>query len=141
MSLIRPSSPRSMPAGSTSSSKFASYPAHGGPWRGRSRKHGTRTSVLKRCASAPSASLISHSGPHAEVVESLRWARELIASGRAGPDDIAITSPSTREWDDHFLALSESAGLPVHFSHGVPALSTQEGQVCAALADVLVNGL
>jgi hypothetical protein len=85
--------------------------------------------------------VVSCSGPHAEVVESLRWARELITSGDAQPGQIGVAAPSTREWDDHFLALSESAGLPLHFSHGVPALATQDGQACAALADVLVNGL
>jgi RecB family exonuclease len=79
--------------------------------------------------------------PHAEVVEALRWARELLSSGRARPEDIAITSAATSPWDDHFLALSESAGLPVHFSHGVPALSLRLGQACAALADALVEGL
>ncbi|MQX80027.1 hypothetical protein [Sinorhizobium medicae] len=29
----------------------------------------------------------------------------------------------------------------VHFSHGVPALSTADGQTCAAHADILGNGL
>jgi hypothetical protein len=39
------------------------------------------------------------------------------------------------------LALAPSAGLRIHFSHGIPALSTRDGQRCAALADVLLRGL
>ncbi|MBN8995390.1 MAG: PD-(D/E)XK nuclease family protein [Rhizobiales bacterium] len=79
--------------------------------------------------------------PRAEAVEALRWARHLLSSGRARPEDIAITATATTVWDDHFLALSESAELPLHFSHGVPALSLRPGQECAALADALVGGL
>lgn len=91
----------------------------------------------------PSAAweVVSCAGPQGEVTESLRWARELIASGRARPEDVAITAAATSEWDEHFLALSASADLPIHFSHGLPALASWEGQACAALADVLVNGL
>jgi hypothetical protein len=79
--------------------------------------------------------------PKSEVVEALRWARELLASGRAEPEEIAIAATSTQDWDDHFLSYATSGILPVHFSHGVPALSRPEGQACAALADLLTNGL
>lgn len=79
--------------------------------------------------------------PRAEAVEALRWARELLSRGNVAPSDIALTSAMPGPWDDHLLALSKEAGLPLHFSHGVPALSTREGQACAALADVLVQGL
>jgi RecB family exonuclease len=85
--------------------------------------------------------VVSCANPHTEVVESLRWVRELLASGRARPEEIAIAATSTGGWDEHFLVLAADAALPVHFSHGVPALSTREGQACAALADVLLNGL
>jgi hypothetical protein len=85
--------------------------------------------------------VVSCANPHTEVVESLRWARALLASGRARPEEIAIVATSTAAWDNHFLVLAADAALPVHFSHGVPALSTREGQACAALADVLLNGL
>ncbi|WP_246750167.1 hypothetical protein [Mesorhizobium caraganae] len=37
--------------------------------------------------------------------------------------------------------LAREAGLPLHFSHGIPALATREGQSCAALADILLRGL
>lgn len=90
-------------------------------------------------ASAPE--VVSCANPHAEVVESLRWIRDLIASGRARPDEIAICATSTDHWDEHFLVLRADAGLPVHFSHGVPALASREGQACCALADPLLNGL
>lgn len=79
--------------------------------------------------------------PKSEVIEALRWARQLLASGEVRAEDVAIASTSTQDWDDHFLAYSESAALPIHFSHGIPALSRAEGQACAALADILGNGL
>jgi hypothetical protein len=79
--------------------------------------------------------------PKAEVVEALRWARQLLASGKATAAEIAIAAASPKTWDDHFLFLGASAQLPLHFSHGVPALSTADGQTCAALADILVSGL
>jgi len=84
---------------------------------------------------------ISCADPQAEAVESLRWIRELIASGRARPEEIAICATATEAWDEQMLVLATDAGLPVHFSHGVPALGTRDGQACAALADVLLNGL
>jgi RecB family exonuclease len=71
----------------------------------------------------------------------MRWVRELLASSRARPEEIAIAASSTETWDDYFLVLAAGAGLPLHFSHGLPALSTREGQACAALADILLNGL
>jgi hypothetical protein len=79
--------------------------------------------------------------PKSEVIEALRWTRQLLSSGRVRAEDIAIAATSTQDWDDHFLAYSRSARLPVHFSHGVPALSTPDGQTCAALADILTSGL
>jgi RecB family exonuclease len=79
--------------------------------------------------------------PRAEAVEALRWARELLSRGGIAASDIGLTAAFPGPWDDHLLALSKDAGLPLHFSHGVPALSTREGQACAALADSLVQGL
>jgi hypothetical protein len=79
--------------------------------------------------------------PKAEVVEALRWARQLIASGRASPGSVGICSASPSEWDSHMITLAAAAKLPVFLSHGRPALATREGQVCAALADLLINGL
>jgi len=79
--------------------------------------------------------------PKAEVVEALRWVRQLLSSGEVKAADIAIAATATPDWDDHFLAYSRNAGLPLHFSHGIPALSTPSGQACAALADILTSGL
>lgn len=71
----------------------------------------------------------------------MRWARQLLATGRARAQEIAICAASTDEWDDYMLTLAKGASLPIHLSSGLPALSTGEGQACAALADVLLNGL
>lgn len=98
--------------------------------------------VHRRTAAAPANLLAEASAdPKSEVVESLRWARQLLSSGQAKAEEVAISATSTPDWDDHFLAYANDAGLPLHFSHGVPALSTPEGQACAALADILTNGL
>jgi hypothetical protein len=88
-----------------------------------------------------SIEVASCADPRAEVVEALRWLRELIASGRAPPRDIAICAPATGQWDDHFFALAAEARLPLHFSHGTPSLASYDGQTCCALADILLNGL
>lgn len=85
--------------------------------------------------------ILSCTNPRAEVVEALRWMRELIASRRAQPAEIAICAPATEDFDDHFLVLAAHADLPLHFSQGVPALALREGQACGALTDVLLNGL
>jgi hypothetical protein len=85
--------------------------------------------------------VVSCANPRSEVIESLRWARQLLASGKVRPQEIAICAAATDEWDEHLLTLAQSADLPMHLSSGLPALSTREGQACAALADVLLNGL
>ncbi|WEX85811.1 PD-(D/E)XK nuclease family protein [Sinorhizobium garamanticum] len=90
---------------------------------------------------AAAMSIVTCANPRAEAVEALRWMRELIASGRARPEEIAICATATEEWDEHFLVLVADADLPLHFSHGVPVLASRDGQACAALADVLLNGL
>lgn len=92
-------------------------------------------------ASVPAPLLVSCANPRSEVIESLRWARQLLASGKARAQEIAICAASTDEWDDHLLTLTKGAGLPMHLSNGLPAMSTREGQACASLADVLLNGL
>ena len=85
--------------------------------------------------------LVSCADPHHEIVEALRWVRTLLAAGQARPNEIAIAAASTDAWDEHVLALAADTGLRIHFSHGIPALSTRDGQRCAALADVLLGGL
>jgi len=92
-----------------------------------------------RMPSAPR--VMSCANPRSEVIESLRWTRQLLASGKVRPQEIAICAATTDEWDEHVLALAKGAALPIHLSDGLPALSTREGQACASLADVLLNGL
>jgi hypothetical protein len=94
-----------------------------------------------RTPEVPAPRFVSCADPQAEAVESLRWIRELIASGRARPEEIAICAAATDAWDEQMLVLAADADLPVHFSHGIPALGTRDGQACAALADVLLSGL
>ena len=91
------------------------------------------------CGTRPAAEACAD--PRAESVEALRWARGLLARGDVLASDIAIASTTTEAWDEHFLALAREAGIPLHFTHGVPALDTRPGQTCAALADVLLRGL
>jgi hypothetical protein len=79
--------------------------------------------------------------PQHEILEAFRWMRELLASGKARPEDIAIVAASPTDFDDHVLALSEDANLPIHFVHGVKAVTKPDGQTAAALADVLIKGI
>lgn len=88
----------------------------------------------------PLTTAVSCADPRHEVVESLRWARQLIASGTARPEQIAIAAAGPAAWDDHFLAATD-AGLRLHFVHGTPALASRDGQRAGALADVLLHGL
>jgi RecB family exonuclease len=98
--------------------------------------------IKKKVATNPAQSSAEVSAdPKSEVVETLRWARQLLSTGEVKAHDVAIAATSTQDWDDHFLAYAKTAGLPIHFSHGVPALSTADGQACAALAHILGNGL
>ncbi len=89
----------------------------------------------------PRLARVACANPRHEALEALRWARELIASGRAKPEDIAIAAPVTAEWDAHFSAMVADANLPLAFVHGRPALETRDGQAAAALAEVLLGGL
>lgn len=79
--------------------------------------------------------------PGHEALEAMRWARSLIVGGMARPEEIAIAATSTAEWDEDFLALASASQLPLSFVGGRPALATRDGQRCAALADILHNGL
>jgi hypothetical protein len=90
--------------------------------------------------SRPTPARISCANPRSEVIEALRWMRELLAGG-VPAKDIAVCAASDEAWDEHMDALGSESGLPIHFSHGRSALATFDGQACAALADVLVQGL
>ena len=90
---------------------------------------------------SPDVSTVSAATAYHEAVEAMRWARQLLASGRAEPADIAIASATPADYDDHLLALRADASLDLHFVHGVKVTASREGQAAAALADVLLRGL
>lgn len=115
-------------------------------WRSLVAALGEVTSVTglpfdEPCGTPAAAAAWICADPHAEVVEALRWARELMATGRARPEEIAIATVAPGPWDESMQTLVASAELPVHFSHGTPILSTVEGQACGALAELLGQGL
>lgn len=87
----------------------------------------------------PAISAYSCASPRHEILEALRWARRHLVQG-ASPQQIAITTASPEAWDDHMLALAKAANLPIHFVHGRGALTTAEGQLAAALAELLLRG-
>ena len=67
--------------------------------------------------------------------------RGLLAAGTARPEEIAIAAASPADFDDHVLALSRDCNIPVHFVHGIKAVGGRDGQLAAALAEVLVKGI
>jgi PD-(D/E)XK nuclease superfamily len=89
----------------------------------------------------PEKRTVSCANPRHEVIEAMRWARSLMASGKAGPHQIAFAAASTSRYDDFVFSLSEECNLDIHFGHGRRALHTEAGQAAAALADVLLRGL
>ena len=93
----------------------------------------------ERAPEQPVRRSISCASPRHEILEAVRWARSLLANG-IGAQEIAIATASPAGWDDHVLALAETANIPVHFVHGRAALDSPEGQLAAALAEVLLRG-
>lgn len=79
-------------------------------------------------------------GAH-EGLEALRWAKDLISTGRAKPEEIAICAAAPQAFDAEIAAIADSCALPIHFIHGRPAVEGREGQEAAALADILLSGL
>ena len=67
--------------------------------------------------------------------------RALLAEGKAKPEQIGIVAASPADFDEHVLALSQDANIPLHFVHGIKAVATPDGQTAAALADILVKGI
>ncbi len=97
--------------------------------------------IVRREAQSAMPEAIVCANPRHEAIEALRWARQLIASGKVMPGEIAITAAAVDPWDDHIRVIADEAGLPVVFAHGRAALSTFPGQQAAAVADVLLRGL
>ena len=100
----------------------------------------TPVQLVTSANAAPELTAISAATENHEAVEALRWARELIASGRARPEEIAIASTTPSTYDDAFLALRSDANFDLAFVHGVPVTVTREGQAAAALAEALLRG-
>ena len=92
-------------------------------------------------ASSPALRAITCATARHEVIEAMRWARGLLASGNVQAGQIAIAAASPGEYDDLLLAISAEASLDVHSAHGRRALATRDGQAAAALADLLLHGL
>lgn len=97
--------------------------------------------IIKVEPTVPQERGFSCSNPSHEVLEAMRWARSLIAAGKARPEEIAIAATVTAAWDDDFVTVASASALPLSFVCGRPALTTSDGQRCAALADVLHSGL
>jgi hypothetical protein len=88
----------------------------------------------------PTIRCLSCANPRHEVLEAMRWVRCLLAQG-VPSDQVAMAAASPQSWDDHMMALCAVANIDVHFVHGRPALNHPEGQLAAALAEVLLRGL
>lgn len=101
---------------------------------------GSAVEVSSCEAASPGVNAVTCATGHHEAVEALRWARELIASGRARPHEIAIAAVSPAAYDDVLMGLRADANVDLHFVHSVPVVSTRDGQAAAALADLLVRG-
>ncbi len=105
-------------------------------WLDRSTIH-----IQKSEPETPAKCCVSAATTYHEAIEAVRWARELMASGKAKPQEIAIAATATADYDDHLLALAADANLDIHFAHGVNLAASRDGQAAAALADVLLRGL
>lgn len=102
---------------------------------------GTKIQITNDVAKTPDIIRVSCANPRHEALESLRWARGLLATGNARPEEIAIAAPATEELDGHLATVTSDSNLPVAFAGGRSALTTRDGQAAAALAEVLLNGL
>ena len=99
----------------------------------------TGVPAVTKPAEKPAVRSASCASPRHEILEAVRWARQLLARG-IGAHEVAITTASPANWDDHVLALSETANIPIHFVHGRAALDSPDGQTAAALAEILLRG-
>ena len=97
--------------------------------------------VRREARNDPELRLLSCATPQHEALEAFRWMRELIASGKARPEEIAIAAANPTDFDDHMMALSADANIPIHFVHGVKAVTNRDGQTAAALAEALIKGI
>ena len=94
---------------------------------------GKVVAIVRTKPYSPNIAVVSAATAIHEVIESLRWARSLIASGAAEPSDIAIASVNPADYDDHLLALRADANFDIHFTHGVKVTACREGLAAAAV--------
>ena len=102
---------------------------------------GNRLEITTSCPEHPGVTCVSAATAYHEAIEAMRWARALIASKQAKPEEIAIAATACDDYDDHLLALRSDANIDVHFAHGIPVTATRDGQACAALAELVLRGL
>ena len=102
---------------------------------------GSAIVVVRAAPAKPGVRVVSAATPAHEVLEAVRWMRQLLASGQARAEDIAIAANDPSAFDAHMLALRAQSGIDLHFVHGVPVAATRDGQAAGALADILVRGL
>lgn len=101
----------------------------------------TRINATPVATRAPVPSAVTCATPAHEMTEALRWARQLIVSGRAKPQEITITSASVDAFDDYLRTLRAGCDLPLFFAEGNMALSSYAGQQAAALSELLLCGI
>jgi hypothetical protein len=105
-------------------------------WLGETGIQATQLSI-----GTPASSTVTCATPVHEMIEALRWARQLIVNGCAKPHEIAITSASVDAFDDYLRALHAESDIPLCFAEGHVALSSYPGQQAAALAELLLRGI
>lgn len=101
---------------------------------------GTKVVVETRKGSGAAVAVRSCANQQHEVVEAFRWVRSLLAGGTPA-SDIAIVASSPGDYDDHVFAQASDSALPIHFVHGVKAVTVADGQAVAALAEILLKGI
>ncbi|WP_305069316.1 PD-(D/E)XK nuclease family protein [Komagataeibacter sp. FNDCF1] len=114
---------------------------HAGPRQVPAWLDGTGITVVTTGPATPDVTCCSAATPHHEAIEAMRWARALMASGQAKPEEIAIATTSAGDHDASFLSLRADADFALHFVHGLPVTATRDGQAAAALADIVARGL
>lgn len=115
--------------------KWVAGARHVPPWLAE-----TKVVVETAKASGAAVAVRSCANQQHEVVEAFRWVRSLLAGGTPA-SDIAIVASSPGDYDDHVLAQASDSALPIHFVHGVKAVTVSDGQAVAALAEMLLKGI
>ena len=113
-------------------------------WKGEARTipiwlSGTKIQLERSPPTNPKIVSYSCSDPQHEILEAFRWARQHMSLG-VPPQNLAIVTASPELWDDHVSAMSKTSDIPIHFIHGRKAIEKREGQLAAALAEVLLRG-